>query len=75
MNVNTVKRVLRIGLGILVTGVFALFAPGLFGGQWGPFGPSSIWGLVFFLVALACIPVGMVVSVVALFTLLFQKLA
>ena len=74
MKIHTVKRVLHIGLGIFGTGILALFAAGFFGGRWGPFGPSSISGLVLFLVAVACIPVGTVVLIVALFTLLFQKL-
>lgn len=67
------KRALRIALWILGAGILSLFACAAFGGQWGPCGPSSIWGLVFLLTALACIPVGTVVLVISLIAFVFQR--
>jgi len=51
-------------LWILAAGILSFFAAVLFGGSWGPCGPSSIWALIFLLAALVGTPLGAIVSIV-----------
>jgi hypothetical protein len=37
---------------------------GIFGGHWGPCGPSSIWGLIFLLAFLLFTPIGALISLI-----------
>ena len=69
------NRVLGSGLWILGGGFFSAFAGVAFGGHWGPCGPSSIWGLVFFLAALVTVPPGAIVSLIGLILHLRQWMA
>jgi hypothetical protein len=61
---------LRTGLKLL--GFGALAGCGMFLFRWGPCGPSSIWGLVFLLAALACMAVGSLFEVFGFLRMLLQ---
>jgi hypothetical protein len=63
---------LRTDLKLLGAGI--LDGCGMFLFRWGPCGPSSIWGLVFLLAAMACMAVGALFVVFGLLRMLLQRM-
>ena len=59
--------------GLILLGIGALSGSGIFLFKWGPCGPSSIWSLIFMLIAMASLAVGSLFVVAGLLKMLAQR--
>ena len=71
LKMRQLSKLLQTGLMLL--GIGALSGSGIFLFRWGPCGPSSIWGLIFMLTAMASLAVGSLFVVAGLLKMLVQR--